>query len=587
MEIISFYSYKGGVGRTLALANVANYLLKMNLRVCVLDFDLEAPGLHYKLSENTKIEITNGGIVDIVHNFYKHDNDDIDIKQYAIPIAQKNAGELLFIPAGNTDSPDYWNKLSKINWTDLLYSEERYGMFFFLHLRELIQTQLAPDYLLIDSRTGITEIGGICTSLLADKVLFLFTNNQENIDGTNKVSKAISKVPRFEGFNPIEKYYALTRVPQDIDNQIIETIISQIEDTNISERFVKIYSDSNLERAEYVPLRHKQIDNSLLTSCYIDLFTMIVGVENIGKHRNTLIESISKEEPKTAIAELESLSKAIWDIQINEALLNFCLQSKNKEKFIEVYKNYYDKMNLNIETKYINDYNKFFIDYAKTDKDTNIFDLPIIENYIAKSIKNNKQVTYYLSYTYLLSQKHKEAIDLFCKLLPTRYKLNDVLNHLLDMLNIDNELETSKIFNNYITDILNNYELRLKYCEYIYKINDTKMLHQVIENSGFRDYLIEKKTDLSFNIFSEIYNPKIVLNSYNDLIEKYLKNSETTILSKIGIIYNYSQKLQEFLEKIKSHKNFKIVESEIKDSKKYFVKFENGKIIIKQKRVIV
>src|SRR5512144_576399 len=42
---ITFYSYKGGVGRSLALANTAALLVKRGRRVVLIDFDLEAPGL--------------------------------------------------------------------------------------------------------------------------------------------------------------------------------------------------------------------------------------------------------------------------------------------------------------------------------------------------------------------------------------------------------------------------------------------------------------------------------------------------------------------------------------------------------------
>ncbi|MCJ7630864.1 AAA family ATPase, partial [Candidatus Bathyarchaeota archaeon] len=54
METITFYSYKGGVGRTLALANVAMYLTRFGQKVCIMDFDLEAPGLHYKFPQFLK-----------------------------------------------------------------------------------------------------------------------------------------------------------------------------------------------------------------------------------------------------------------------------------------------------------------------------------------------------------------------------------------------------------------------------------------------------------------------------------------------------------------------------------------------------
>ena len=46
MRTITYYSYKGGVGRTLLVANTAKYLSTLGKTVFALDLDLEAPGLH-------------------------------------------------------------------------------------------------------------------------------------------------------------------------------------------------------------------------------------------------------------------------------------------------------------------------------------------------------------------------------------------------------------------------------------------------------------------------------------------------------------------------------------------------------------
>jgi MinD-like ATPase involved in chromosome partitioning or flagellar assembly len=43
--IYTFYSYKGGVGRSMALANIAERFHEKGLRVIIVDWDLEAPGL--------------------------------------------------------------------------------------------------------------------------------------------------------------------------------------------------------------------------------------------------------------------------------------------------------------------------------------------------------------------------------------------------------------------------------------------------------------------------------------------------------------------------------------------------------------
>ena len=49
--IYTFYSFKGGLGRSMALANVAELLYEKKLKVLMIDFDLEAPGLERYFGE--------------------------------------------------------------------------------------------------------------------------------------------------------------------------------------------------------------------------------------------------------------------------------------------------------------------------------------------------------------------------------------------------------------------------------------------------------------------------------------------------------------------------------------------------------
>src|SRR5450830_2069389 len=49
-EVVTFYSYKGGTGRTMALSNIAVLLARQQnatAPVLMIDWDLEAPGLHH------------------------------------------------------------------------------------------------------------------------------------------------------------------------------------------------------------------------------------------------------------------------------------------------------------------------------------------------------------------------------------------------------------------------------------------------------------------------------------------------------------------------------------------------------------
>src|SRR5882724_4529156 len=62
--IVTFYSYKGGTGRTLALANVAALLAQWGHRVLCVDWDLEAPGLH--LYFDRYAPPAKGGLVEVI-----------------------------------------------------------------------------------------------------------------------------------------------------------------------------------------------------------------------------------------------------------------------------------------------------------------------------------------------------------------------------------------------------------------------------------------------------------------------------------------------------------------------------------------
>ncbi len=66
----TFYSFKGGVGRTLALMNVAVELAKDGNNVAIVDFDLEAPGLQtFDIFPNTKLPKV--GLLEFIDQYIK------------------------------------------------------------------------------------------------------------------------------------------------------------------------------------------------------------------------------------------------------------------------------------------------------------------------------------------------------------------------------------------------------------------------------------------------------------------------------------------------------------------------------------
>ncbi|MDR0799170.1 MAG: AAA family ATPase [Dysgonamonadaceae bacterium] len=222
MKTVTFYSYKGGVGRTLAVVNIANRLAEFGKKVCVMDFDLEAPGLNHKYKHN--IDEVKQGLVDYIYEFAVNGVVPGSIGDYAKEITKykytnekdlkKRQNNIIFIPAGNPESGEYWKKLSHISWWNLFYEANSEGIPFFLDLKEKIKKEFNPDYLLIDTRTGITEISAITMSILADSIVLLAVNNEENICGTQRIIETITKEEnKLLGVDK-EIHFVLTRLPQ-------------------------------------------------------------------------------------------------------------------------------------------------------------------------------------------------------------------------------------------------------------------------------------------------------------------------------------------------------------------------------------
>src|SRR5690606_10136966 len=171
MKTVTFYSYKGGVGRSLALSNIAIRLSELGQKVCIIDFDLEAPGLNFKFKKHAQSKKIDRGLVDYIYSFSHENNLHKDIKDFCIDLIPGNDSftNITLIPAGDINNQEYWKKLSKIDWYSLFYEKSSQGVKFFLDLKQKIKKEINPDFILIDSRTGITDIAGITLKLLADQ----------------------------------------------------------------------------------------------------------------------------------------------------------------------------------------------------------------------------------------------------------------------------------------------------------------------------------------------------------------------------------------------------------------------------------
>lgn len=220
--IYTFYSFKGGVGRSMALANIAELLYLRGLKVLMVDFDLEAPGLERYFNvpnAMTKPQevLSKRGVIDMLLSYLELrslpcfdtvrevvpetllQKDEFPhrvepLKEFLVPIYEKNAlgGELSLIPAGRRDGDEftaYAQRIRSFDWDDFYVSWD--GEAFFEWFRR--EAEAVADVILIDSRTGVSEMSGVCTYQLADAVIMFVAPNRQNLEGTVMMAESLSR----------------------------------------------------------------------------------------------------------------------------------------------------------------------------------------------------------------------------------------------------------------------------------------------------------------------------------------------------------------------------------------------------------
>lgn len=190
--IVTFYSYKGGVGRSMALANVADQFSRAGHRVLMVDFDLEAPGLeHFFPIDHDQIR-DRPGLLDLLLA-YKYSMSTAaggepfrDLDRFLATVYPERPGggclDLLHAGARRTDDQlaRYGRELRRFDWLDFYFAWS--GELLFEWLRREMTGRY--DLVLVDSRTGVTEMGGVCAYQLADVIVVPCAPNQQNTRGT-------------------------------------------------------------------------------------------------------------------------------------------------------------------------------------------------------------------------------------------------------------------------------------------------------------------------------------------------------------------------------------------------------------------
>lgn len=169
---IVFFSIKGGVGRSTALAATAWHLAQAGKRVLVLDLDLESPGLSSALLPSAlqpKYGITDWLVEDLVNN------GDIIFDSMVAASNLSHDGEIHVVPAHGAEHGEYIAKLGRVWMPKTLSNGIRETWSFRLvRLLQNLEERIQPDIVLIDSRSGIDEISSACIIDIGATLILLF-----------------------------------------------------------------------------------------------------------------------------------------------------------------------------------------------------------------------------------------------------------------------------------------------------------------------------------------------------------------------------------------------------------------------------
>lgn len=204
-RILTFYSYKGGVGRTMALANVGYILAVRKFKVLAIDWDLEAPGLHHYFPGGRNVH--QPGLID--HFLAAQAAAGHHQPSPAANIVPSGMPSLDLLTAGCMDS-SYPHKVASFDWVRL-FNEHRCTVTGF---GEFLTTLY--DFVLIDSRTGVSDTAGICTAVLPDKLVTLFAPNEQNRIG---LTETLPRILQYRRSSPDERPLIVFPVPSRFDQQ--------------------------------------------------------------------------------------------------------------------------------------------------------------------------------------------------------------------------------------------------------------------------------------------------------------------------------------------------------------------------------
>ena len=204
--LVTFYSYKGGMGRSTALASFAShYAMHHKKRVLIIDCDWEAPGFTNYFDLTLDVLDRRSGIVEYLVD-RQYEKEPLDLSNYIVEIDKiySQEGAIYVMPAGNlsenlvneenekgyTHREHYLEALARLDISSSSLLIKQFSQL----LADVAESFIRPDIVLIDSRTGFNDVFGVTAFGLSDLVVGFFGNNNQTKPGLYYFLDAATKI---------------------------------------------------------------------------------------------------------------------------------------------------------------------------------------------------------------------------------------------------------------------------------------------------------------------------------------------------------------------------------------------------------
>jgi MinD-like ATPase involved in chromosome partitioning or flagellar assembly len=192
-SVICFYSYKGGVGRTTALLQVAYTLAAQGKNIVLIDFDIEAPSFHLlfkKWIDDPKYGIKYGLVDYLYERMASVDPEEYKIKITdvftTIKVNETLNGNIYVVPATVKLTNQYIFKLAQLH-SNIIFENEYVEEFI-----DALASRLKFNTVFIDTRTGINQWGAFPLLGFADQIVLVAYPNEENVEGLTNINSLIT-----------------------------------------------------------------------------------------------------------------------------------------------------------------------------------------------------------------------------------------------------------------------------------------------------------------------------------------------------------------------------------------------------------